>query len=577
MLYDGTIIAKETNVISIADSEKILMLEEESRSKMLLKQNDPMVLEKKVNIKPVNYVVLNQLSKDFEQDAILKEIVEQDKSLNSLDIASYSAYKYVKVIQEFLGYVRDTCPDIHKTSEKLVAVTPINKKKTVRHELCFLEFVSDMNACSKSKSVKKDKEKKEWKSTGKVFTKIGYNWRPTGRTFTLVGNACSLTRITATNEIEKIMGYGDYQIGNVTISRVYYVEGLGHNLFFVGLPKLKLKKDHLCSACAMGKSKKQTHKPKSKDTNQEKLYLLHMDLYGPMRVASVNGKKYILVTVDDYSRFTWVKFLASKDEALDFIINENLGKLQAKADIGIFIGYAPKKKAYRIYNRPKIIETIHVDFDEMTAMASEQSILEPALLEMIPVTPSSGLGFRQEEGIDFEESFAPVERIETIRIFEAKAANKNMMNFQMDVKTDFLNGELKEEVYVFQPEGFVDQDNPSQICAVDLTLFTRKAGNNLLLVQIYVDDRIFSSTNTALCNEFANLMTTKFKMSMMGQMSFFLGLMAFNSIRFLCAATTKVQLLYAATTFNIQGKAHRCTLPFYKEAGGEWNSETLLC
>ncbi|GJY13921.1 retrovirus-related pol polyprotein from transposon TNT 1-94 [Tanacetum coccineum] len=87
-----------------------------------------------------------------------------------------------------------------------------------------------------------------------------------------------------------------------------------------GLPRLKFEKDHLCSACAMGKSKKQSHKPKSEDTNQEKLYLLHMDLCGPMRVASVNGKKYILVIVDDYSRFTWVKFLASKDEALDFII-----------------------------------------------------------------------------------------------------------------------------------------------------------------------------------------------------------------------------------------------------------------
>nr|GEZ19182.1 retrovirus-related Pol polyprotein from transposon TNT 1-94 [Tanacetum cinerariifolium] len=70
----------------------------------------------------------------------------------------------------------------------------------------------------------------------------------------------------------------------------------------------------------MGKSKKKPHKPKSKDTNQEKLYLLHMDLCGPMCVASVNRKKYILVIVDDYSRFTWVKCLRSKDDALDFII-----------------------------------------------------------------------------------------------------------------------------------------------------------------------------------------------------------------------------------------------------------------
>ncbi|GKF23449.1 hypothetical protein Tco_0075771, partial [Tanacetum coccineum] len=73
--------------------------------------------------------------------------------------------------------------------------------------------------------------------------------------------------------------------------------------------------------------------------------------------------------------------------------SENLGKLQAKADIGIFICYAPRKKAYRIYNRHtrRIIETIHVDFDEVMAMASEQSSSGPALHEMTPATPSSGL------------------------------------------------------------------------------------------------------------------------------------------------------------------------------------------
>ncbi|GJW20187.1 retrovirus-related pol polyprotein from transposon TNT 1-94 [Tanacetum coccineum] len=172
-------------------------------------------------------------------------------------------------------------------------------------------------------------------------------------------------------------------------------------------------------------------------------------------------------------------------------------------------------------------------------------------------------GFRQEEGIDFEESFAPVTRIEAIRIFVENAAHKNMTIYQMDIKTAFLNGELKEEVYVSQPEGFVDQDNPSHVYklkkalyglkqaprawydmlssflisqqfskgAVDPTLFTRHAGNDILLVQIYVDDIIFASTNTAMCDEFANQMTNKFKMSMMGQMSFFLGLQISQSPR----------------------------------------------
>ncbi|GJT54469.1 retrovirus-related pol polyprotein from transposon TNT 1-94 [Tanacetum coccineum] len=87
-----------------------------------------------------------------------------------------------------------------------------------------------------------------------------------------------------------------------------------------GIPRLKFQKDHLCSACALGKSKKTPHQPKAKDTNQEKLYLLHMDLCGPMRVASINEKMYILVIVDDYSRFTRVRFLKTKDESPAAII-----------------------------------------------------------------------------------------------------------------------------------------------------------------------------------------------------------------------------------------------------------------
>ncbi|GJX58649.1 retrovirus-related pol polyprotein from transposon TNT 1-94 [Tanacetum coccineum] len=108
------------------------------------------------------------------------------------------------------------------------------------------------------------------------------------------------------DQIVEIIGYGDYQLAKQGLVR--------------GLPKLKFEKDHLCSACSLGKGKKASHKPKAVDTNQEKLYLLHMDLCGPMRVESINRKKYILVIIDDYSRFTWVKFLHLKDEAPEIII-----------------------------------------------------------------------------------------------------------------------------------------------------------------------------------------------------------------------------------------------------------------
>ncbi|GJU68484.1 retrovirus-related pol polyprotein from transposon TNT 1-94 [Tanacetum coccineum] len=175
------------------------------------------------------------------------------------------------------------------------------------------------------------------------------------------------------------LGYGDYMIDDSVISsmisRVYYVEGLGYNLFFIGqfcdsdlevafrkhscyvrdVDGMKLLKGsrgsnmytisvedmmksspiyllskasknkswlwhHWLNHLNFGKIKKYTHKPKSENTIMEVLHTLHMDLYGPMRVQSINEKKYILVIIDDYSRFTWVKFLRSKDETPEFVI-----------------------------------------------------------------------------------------------------------------------------------------------------------------------------------------------------------------------------------------------------------------
>nr|GEY26046.1 hypothetical protein [Tanacetum cinerariifolium] len=411
------------------------------------------------------------LKHTMEQVDILREIVEQAKLLNPLNIASYSACK---------------------------------------HEICFLEFVSYMNASSKSKSVKKAKKKEEWKPTGKVFTKIRYNWRPTGRTITLDRNACPLTRITATNKVplrepiplkvvaqesvvtkvytkrskvvQVVLWYLDSGCSkHITRDRSQLTNFVHKFLDTVkfGLRKLKFEKDHLCLACAMGKSQKQSHKPKSEDTNQEKLYLLDMDLCGPIHVASVNGKKYILVVVDDYSRFIWVKFLASKDEALDFIIkflkmiqvrlnatvrnirtyngtefvnqtlqdyyeqavvtacytqnqsiirrshrktpyelfhdrkpylsyfhvfgalcypnndSENLGKFQAKADIVL------------VANAPRAVDLA----DSHVSTSIDQDAPNKVLKNKATLVAQ---GFRQEEGIDFEESFALAPRIEAI-------------------------------------------------------------------------------------------------------------------------------------------------------------------
>ncbi|GKA88216.1 retrovirus-related pol polyprotein from transposon TNT 1-94 [Tanacetum coccineum] len=180
------------------------------------------------------------------------------------------------------------------------------------------------------------------------------------------------------DHVVAILGYGDLQWGYILITQVYFVEGLGHLLFLVGqfcdldlevafkrntrfirnlegvdllkgnrstnlytinlhemtsashiclisrakstnLPKLKYHKEHLCPSCEQGKSKKSPHPPKPVPNSKHRLHLLHMDLCGPMRVESINGKRFVLVIVDDYSRYPWIHFLESKDETPEVI------------------------------------------------------------------------------------------------------------------------------------------------------------------------------------------------------------------------------------------------------------------
>ncbi|GKD32526.1 retrovirus-related pol polyprotein from transposon TNT 1-94, partial [Tanacetum coccineum] len=236
------------------------------------------------------------------------------------------------------------------------------------HDMCLLDFVENVN--SHAKSTKKHKKQNIWKPTGHVFTEVGLKWKPTGRTFTIVSNSCPLTRITLANVVPpkkttfvsvetqkpklKVCSRTPKNVKNVgSRKKAKIVESKNANhlepnhtwgsnatdipssssLLMTGCPDCSLvsglrmfethDQEPLSAhelSCALGKSKKSSHQPKAKDTNQEKLYLLHMDLCGPMHVASINGKKYILMIVDDYSRFTWIRFLRSKDEAPKAII-----------------------------------------------------------------------------------------------------------------------------------------------------------------------------------------------------------------------------------------------------------------
>ncbi|GJT12207.1 retrovirus-related pol polyprotein from transposon TNT 1-94 [Tanacetum coccineum] len=342
------------------------------------------------------------------------------------------------------------------------------------------------------------------------------------------------------DQITKIIGYGDYQLGNVTISWAYYVEGLGNNLFSIGqfcdsglevafrkhtcyVHNLEgadlisgsrdtnlytislddmLKSSLIClpskasktkswlwyhqfsylnfgtlnQLAKQGKSKKYSHKPKADDTNQEKLYLLHMDLCGPMRVKSINGKKYILVIVDDYSKFTWVKFLSSKDETPEFIIKclkkiqngiverRNRNIMEAARTMLIF-SKAP------LYLWAKAVSTIYTPSASTSSnKEQEQSpVISKSVEEQLQSTQYDNTPFQDTPSEDSysngQSSHTPFERlgiiytgarIKSIRIFITNAANKNMTIYRMDVKAAFLNGELREVKYGMQSSDPVD-------------------------------------------------------------------------------------------------------------------------
>nr|GFA24194.1 Gag-Pol polyprotein [Tanacetum cinerariifolium] len=164
------------------------------------------------------------------------------------------------------------------------------------------------------------------------------------------------------------------------------INNLVKNNLVQGLPKIKFEKNHLCSACEQRKIHRKHHKSKTDFASNKPLYLLHMDLCGPMHVESINGKRYVLVVVGDYSRYTWVFFIHSKDEA-----SEDVRKLKSKGDIGVFVEYSKESAAFRIYNKRtrKIHESVNVNFDEISEMASKQFSLEPGLSNLIETGKSS--------------------------------------------------------------------------------------------------------------------------------------------------------------------------------------------
>ncbi|GKB11386.1 retrovirus-related pol polyprotein from transposon TNT 1-94 [Tanacetum coccineum] len=612
------------------------------------------------------------------------------------------------------------------------------------HDLYVLDFINNVNARKKSKSVNKSSKRKVWKLTGKVFSNIRYIWRPTGRTFYIVGNTCPLTRITTTtevplrkptaleNETPKPVVTLVYSRKprksktNVPISKSKVLKSVSANkkepspswgsIVFT-MFHLPLLLNACCPNCSMvfGLRLLQAYDQRSLSAHQfhfdeltamasehsssgPALYemtpatissglvpnpppstpfvppsrsdwdilfqLLFDELLTPppsidnpapeiiapitevvnpvpavstgspssinvdqdapspsnsqttletqhpvipndveednhdIKVAHMGNDPYFGIPIpevpsDQSSSTDSIHTIMhpdhqisehnskwTKDHPLENIIGELARPVSTRLQLHeqVFFCYydafltTVEPKTYKdALTQSCWIEAMQEELNEFERLKVWELVPRPDKVMVITLKwiykvkldELGGIlknkarlvacGYRQEEGIDFEESFAPVARLEAIRIFLAFAAHMNMVVYQMDVKTAFLNGNLREEVYVSQPDGFVDPDNPNHVYklkkalyglkqaprawydmlssflisqdfskgSVDPTLFIRKEGKELLLVQ----------------------------MSMVGKISFFLGLQIFQNPRGIFINQSK----YALESLNKYG------------------------
>nr|GEU76935.1 retrovirus-related Pol polyprotein from transposon TNT 1-94 [Tanacetum cinerariifolium] len=406
-----------------------------------------------------------------------------------------------------------------------------------------------------------------------------------------------------------------------------YINLLSKKDVVIGLPKQKYVKDQLCSSCELSKEKRRSFKSKAVPSVKGRLNLLHMDLCGPMRVASINGKKYIL-KASDYDNSDPVPQLKNVSSSADAHVpsQKELDLLFGPLYDEFFnAGSNPQDKlpttniqptsaqttpTYVLAEENNVNEEEEEDLpdDEFTnhfcapaqefAESSSHNIVQTRRklatdLEMcmfvLTVTAkpknikeamadSAWIKAMQKELHQFDRLHVwelvdkrfgkSIIRLKCCTLgsyldFVAYAVHKSFLIYLMDVKMAFLNGPLKEEIYVAQTDGFVDPDHPKKfyrlrkaLCGlkqtpkawydelskfltskgftkstIDPTLFTIRYAEEILLVQIYVDDIIFRSTNPKYTKRFEKLMQSRFEMSLMGEMKFFLGLQIHQSPR----------------------------------------------
>nr|GEX36224.1 retrovirus-related Pol polyprotein from transposon TNT 1-94 [Tanacetum cinerariifolium] len=576
-LYDGSVIVKEHDAIFMIDDEETLILEEKSRSKMLDKLNDPILLKQKINISLIDYSELDKIKEDVNaqlQEKVfaitaLKNELRKLKGKNVIDTAvskpiatiaprmfkldiepishrltnsrdAHECYfeKTIENTETFRGYVEcarkqnpiDVTPmdkdkkvrfaepatssrNIPKQTDSLktkdsskplltsTGVTPttsaraskpsgntknnrisqppssnqknkveehprkvkssLNKMNSVsepisnvyvkhfvrnakvesiyaicnkclfdaNHDMCVFHYVNDINVNSKSKS-KRNKMRKVWKPTGKVFNEIGYSWKPTGRTFTIVKNKCSLTRFTSTKVVPT----------KETTNKLALTPTQGIIVYCKRPKETKL----------VGSSSKskiiESKIPKQSEPTQN----------GESTISNVPSFSYQLQVVQIVLRYLDSSCSKHMTENCSQLINFSTSQTTPETSSPII--------PLSVEEGDHDIEVAHMDNNPnvdfpIPKPSSEESSTHFVIPNNVKLDELGGVlkkkarlvvrGYRQEEGIDFEESFAPVARLEAIRIFIAFAAHMNMVVYQMDVKTTFLNGILRKEASSF--------------------------------------------------------------------------------------------------------------------------------
>nr|GEV28176.1 integrase, catalytic region, zinc finger, CCHC-type, peptidase aspartic, catalytic [Tanacetum cinerariifolium] len=732
-LYLASSLGNSKFSLNVRDNEDSLDDASKSQQKVKEKMNDPIAIANKQNCWIVDYQQINALYKDSvpqkelsaEKKYFLSSFIHSDKNSNATASMPASMPSESPLIIE-LDKIRSCFQKLTLFQRDIKEMKDVFE--STESELCELQkqndFLKDqlLEASLKNQveisvllehecvDISLHAEFEEIKRKSIEIQEIVLWIVDSGCSKHMTGDRSLLRKFIKkfmgivcfrNDNFEAITGYGDYIQGNITIFHVYYVEGLGHNLFSVGqfcdgdlevafrskkcyirnlegndlltgggesnlytisisdmassspvclmskatsikswlwhhrlshlnfgtikditrldlvdgLLKFKYEKDHLCSACERGRSKKASHPSKLVSSDNSKLELL-MDLCGPMRVVLINGKKYILVIVDDYSRYTWVYFLHSKDETPKIIkkfiaqaqLNykakvckirtenatefknatlkayyEKLGIMQqfstaripqqngvverrnqpmntpSKEDLDNLFGpmfeeYFGKKSSDTLNNTVAQPNQLHEDLPSTYSINIEEHEAPPIETtsdeQTSPISLTEANELYQEDSTDFDGNLydpsKPVmtrQRLHTdsevcmyaltVNTIEPKNIKKAMEDHSwidsitkhvlwqkdIDVKTAFLNGPLKEEVYVSQPEGYIDPEFPNHVYRlkkalyslnqaprawynkfssfliehgftkgiVDPTLFTRRHGGDILLVQEHVE------------------------------------------------------------------------------------------